>query len=215
MFALLQALWNIIQTFFRCYQRIAISDPENHMIMITGCDSGFGLLTVYRCLSLRYYVVALCLTEKGVTELSEYVKTNGCSSHCQVMRCDVTKEEDLQGIYKKVESLLSLNKRLKLWSIVNNAGIAPSGFLDWFPMESLRRVMEVNFFSIVLVSKMFLPLMKRTKYSRFINVGSLAGHFGMPHGSGYCGMRINSLLFCFSLFRLFFSFLWFFSTNSL
>jgi NAD(P)-dependent dehydrogenase (short-subunit alcohol dehydrogenase family) len=182
----LTTLWEILVIFLRCFRKIKIEDPENHLILITGCDSGFGLLTAQKCLKLRYYVVALCLTDKGVKDLEEYTKNNGFN-RCLVIKADVTKEDHIKHAAQKVEKTLNSDKKLKLWAVVNNAGIAPSGFLDWLSMDAYRKTMEVNFFGVVMVTKGFLQLLKRCKYSRIINVSSMAGHGGFPHGSAYCG----------------------------
>ncbi len=78
-------------------------------------------------------------------------------------------------------------KPLKFWSLINNAGIAPSGFVDWVSMKSVRATMEVNYFALVFCCKSFLPLLKTTKHSRVLNLSSAAGFSGFPGGSGYCG----------------------------
>eukprot|EP01040_Poterioochromonas_malhamensis_P008941 gene8941-9680_t len=181
-------LWLVISNFFRYFQRVTINDPENHIIVITGCDSGFGLMSVYRLLKQGYYMVPLCLTEKGVSELQAYAKANGFN-RCLVMRCDVTKEEDVKKVHDKVESLLKSDGKLKLWAVVNNAGIAPSGVTDWMAVDAFRRTFEVNFFAIVIITKMFLHLLKKTKYSRVINICSMAGHGAFPGGAAYCGSK--------------------------
>jgi NAD(P)-dependent dehydrogenase (short-subunit alcohol dehydrogenase family) len=62
-----------------------------------------------------------------------------------------------------------------LWAVVNNAGIAIGGPLDWIGLDVYRRVMEVNFFGHVLVTKTFLPLLKQQKHSRVVNLSSIAG----------------------------------------
>lgn len=184
-----QTLWKLIINFFRCFQRIQIEDPESHIILITGCDSGFGLLTAQKLLKLRYFVIALCLTEEGVTQLAKFADSKGWEQRLLAIKCDVTKENDLKKVYRKVEGILQNDPKKKLWAIVNNAGIAPSGFTDWLSMDTFRLTMEVNFFAIVVISKMFLPLLKPVKHSRIINVSSMAGFVGGPLGAPYCASK--------------------------
>ena len=45
-------------------------------------------------------------------------------------------------------------------------GIGDGGNLDWTEMSIWRRVMEVNFFAVVGVTKSMLPLLKKTPDSR-------------------------------------------------
>jgi short-subunit dehydrogenase len=85
-----------------------------------------------------------------------------------------------------------LEKNLKLWGVVNNAGIVIGAFVDWASMASFRKVFEVNFFGAVVLTKLLLPLLKRTRNSRVINVSSMAGFLGGPGFSSYsCKIYLN------------------------
>ncbi len=159
--------------------------PQGRVVVITGCDTGFGNLSAFHLSALGYTVVALCYTENGV----ESLRSSGKIAH--VLQCDVTKEEDVERVAnytkKMIEESDEKGKPLKFWSLINNAGIAPSGFVDWISMKSVRAVMEVNYFAIVFCCKAFLPLLKTTKHSRVLNISSAAGYSGFPGGSSYCG----------------------------
>lgn len=154
--------------------------PSENVVVITGCDSGFGLATATKLHDLGYIVVACCLTPKGVESLKGKVAIS--------VQCDVTKTADLQELFNVVNKVIVSNKA-KLWAIVNNAGIAPCGYLDWMSLESFRKTMDVNYFAVVESTKIFLPLLKRTKNSRIINVCSMAGLGGFPGGGSYCASK--------------------------
>ena len=151
---------------------------SNYAVVITGCDSGFGKLTSLLLTSKGFHVIATCLTEDGKQAL------DGKVALC--VRCDVTKEEDLLNLVKVSEEYISA-KNIRLWGLVNNAGIAITAFLDWASISNFRKVFEVNFFSIVILSKLFLPLLKRTRGSRIINLSSVAGISGYPGFGSYSG----------------------------
>ena len=86
---------------------------------------------------------------------------------------------------KTEDLMLRLNARL--WAVVNNAGVANSGNIDWIPSASCRKVMEVNFFALFEVTRAMLPLLKRTKDSRVINISSAAGFSASYQMGVYCG----------------------------
>ena len=111
--------------------------PYTNWVLITGCDSGFGLLTAQQLLALGYSVTAICLTEEGCHRLRQ---TTTYPSRLHAIQCDITNSNDLQ----RLQSELNSYKGGKLWSIVNNAGIVIPGYLDHLTVADFRKVMEVN-----------------------------------------------------------------------
>lgn len=82
---------------------------------------------------------------------------------------DVTKPADVDAVVRRL-----VEDGVSLYAVINNAGVGRGGIVDWCPMEEYRRIMEVNFFSVVSVSKACLPLLKQSK-GRIINISSVAG----------------------------------------
>jgi NAD(P)-dependent dehydrogenase (short-subunit alcohol dehydrogenase family) len=92
----------------------------------------------------------------------------------------------MNNLGNKVDQLIS-EKHLSLWAVVNNAGIGNGAYIDWTPLEIYQKVMDVNYFGIIRVIKATLQQLKKTKYSRIINISSVAGHFGNSILGAYCG----------------------------
>jgi NAD(P)-dependent dehydrogenase (short-subunit alcohol dehydrogenase family) len=69
-----------------------------------------------------------------------------------------------------------------LWAVVNNAGIAKSGVLEWMDTETVKKVFEVNAIGPVTVTNAFLPLL-RISHGRVVVVSSAAG---MHTQSSHC-----------------------------
>ena len=72
-----------------------------------------------------------------------------------------------------------------LWAVVNNAGVASPGPIEWQTLEEMKRVVDINLWGMVSVTKTFLPLLKRTK-GRVVNVASALGRVSVPLGASYC-----------------------------
>lgn len=155
-------------------------ENKKWVIVVTGCDSGFGLATAQKLHGMGFIVVAACYTEAGVNNLAGKVSI--------AVKCDVTKSVDIAGLHKATLKVMQ-TKDAKLWALINNAGIAPSGFLDWMPLSYFRKVMDVNFFAIVEMIQTFLPQLKQVKNSRVINVSSMAGLTGFLNGGAYCASK--------------------------
>ena len=62
-----------------------------------------------------------------------------------------------------------------LYTLVNNAGIIRPSPIDWQSTEEMKRVMEVNLWGTVAVTKALLPFLKRHGRSRIVNLSSMAG----------------------------------------
>ncbi len=73
--------------------------------------------------------------------------------------------------------------------LVNNAGIGAIGpFADATP-ERLRRVMEVNFFAPVELTRILIPSLRRGRAPVICNIGSVLGHRAVPMKSEYCASK--------------------------
>eukprot|EP01035_Chromulina_nebulosa_P023574 gene23574-30567_t len=152
------------------FNKLSINPKEN-AILITGCDSGFGLELSLQLHNIGYKVISACLNESSVTELKDKVSL--------ATRCDVTKATDIDDLAIATENYCKSNN-IVLWAVINNAGIAPIGYTDWMNIELFRKVIEINYIGCVAIVKAFLPLLKRTRNSRIINISSLAGKISGP-----------------------------------
>ena len=131
--------------------------PSQHLIVITGCDSGFGELLSKRLSHKGFHVISGCLTVNGIKNLENVVT--------KAVLCDVTMEQDLQQLAQDVEEITKQTNS-KVWAVINNAGIADGGALDWTEVKIWKKVMEVNFFAAVGMIRAMLPFLKRTPGSR-------------------------------------------------
>jgi NAD(P)-dependent dehydrogenase (short-subunit alcohol dehydrogenase family) len=84
---------------------------------------------------------------------------------------DVTDEDSIAAAAKLVGDELGSSG---LQGLVNNAGIAVSGPLEYLPIEDLRRQLEVNVIGQIAVTQAFMPLIRAGR-GRIVNMGSVAG----------------------------------------
>jgi short-subunit dehydrogenase len=73
--------------------------------------------------------------------------------------------------------------------LVNNAGIGATGLFADADPGRIRRVMEVNFFSLVEMTRLALPMLKQGVIPIVVNVSSILGHRGVPHNSEYSASK--------------------------
>ncbi|GIY44225.1 hypothetical protein CEXT_608031 [Caerostris extrusa] len=157
-------------------------------VIITGCDTGFGLELVKRLSGKGFTVYACCLSleSEGAQEL-----TNGQfgAGEIKILQMDVTKHDQVQATVKHVEADLGDKE---LWCLVNNAGVAIFSELEWCSMSIIEHMFNVNVLGAVRVTKAFLPLLRGSK-GRVVVVASVAGHVTYPGFLSY-SMTKHSLV---------------------
>ena len=76
-----------------------------------------------------------------------------------------------------------------LWAVVNNAGIsAAGGPLEFLTRRDFARVFDVNVFSMAEISRVFLPLLKKSQ-GRLVNMTSMAGLLATPIDISYSASK--------------------------
>lgn len=152
-------------------------------VVISGCDSGIGK-ELAMCLALEGFVVfAGCLQSESL----DHFKTMGSSIHPILL--DVTDDAQVKAFQETVQKWLSegTEQGRQLHSLINNAGVGISGYLDWLTLTDYEHCMNVNFFGMIRMTKAFLPILKKQsisgshQYPQIVNIISLAG---VTSGSG-------------------------------
>jgi len=155
-------------------------DIKDKNVVITGCDTGFGNLLAKKLDQAGVRVFASCLTPSGLASLKESL-----SSRSVVLSLDITDEKSVDQFSEKV---IRSCGNSGLWALVNNAGILDGTVVDLTPLSTYRKVMDVNFFGHVAVTRKFLRCIKKSK-GRIINMTSIAGRFSGPAFSSYSASK--------------------------
>lgn len=144
------------------------------VVVVTGCDSGFGRIAASRLSSQGWHVVAGCFTDDGIADLKKE------STSITPSKLDVTKDESVAAFAKVVEGKCSDG----LHGLINNAGIAPTGFIEWAPLSDLQRAMEINVYGQIRMVKALAPLLRKAK-GRIVNVSSMCGRLAIGGAPWY------------------------------
>ncbi|CAF1085634.1 unnamed protein product [Rotaria sordida] len=172
----------ILYIFYRLYQHFFPTpniNPNGKYVLISGCDSGFGHGLAIELDKQGFNVLAGVFVSDNVISLKEKL-----SSRATVFRLDITKQEDIDVAFELV------NEKTKvLHALVNNAGIGIGGYIDWTKLEFMHKIMNVNFFGHVAMTKKFLPLLIVKGDSRIVNISSVMGLISPPGMSAYCASK--------------------------
>jgi NAD(P)-dependent dehydrogenase (short-subunit alcohol dehydrogenase family) len=139
------------------------------VVVVTGASSGIGEASARHLASLGFEV------RPGVRkpEDAERLREHGLSP----LMLDVTDQRSIDAARAELgEGPLA--------GLVNNAGIAVSGPLEFLPVEEVRRQLEVNVVGQVAVTQALLPLLRRGR-GRIVNISSIGGRVALPLMSPY------------------------------
>lgn len=149
-------------------------------IVVTGASSGIGEACALRLDELGFRVFA------GVRKESDGEALRRKASERLIpMLLDVTEAASIASATRLVEDDAGEEG---LAGLVNNAGIAIAGPLEFLPMEELRRQLEVNVVGQVAITQAFLPMLRKAR-GRIVNIGSVSGRVSVPLLGPYCASK--------------------------
>lgn len=154
------------------------------VMLITGCrrETGFGQLTAVSYAKQGHTVYA---TMRDASQGNALVKlATKLDLDIQVLSHDVTSYQSNQDVVSKI-----LDQHQYIDVLVNNAGIGAFGAIETMKEQTLRDVMECNFFAALNLTQAVLPNMRSNKAGKIIFVSSLAGRFGVPGEGAYCASK--------------------------
>ena len=149
------------------------------VVFITGVSKGIGKSLALKFKREGFFVAGLS-RNKPDFDIDLFIKA------------DLTKDKPQDVVEKLIE------KTGRLDVLINNAGIGLYESWENTNEEDLRYLFEVNFFSVVSLTKASLPYLKETK-GDIINVSSVAGKIHVPFMGGYCSSKFALNAFSYSL----------------
>ena len=143
---------------------------------ITGANRGLGLETA-RGLGKLGITVVIGVRDiaKGDAAVAE-LKQEGIKAEAVIF--DSLNPATFQDVYKYLSS-----KYGKLDILVNNAGVALGPLFgnnaSSAPQDLLKKTFDVNFFSVIELTQVLLPLIKQSPAGRIVNLSSILGSLGV------------------------------------
>jgi NAD(P)-dependent dehydrogenase (short-subunit alcohol dehydrogenase family) len=153
---------------------------DDTAVVVTGASTGIGRATALHLDSLGLHVFAGVRREQDGEELKREA-----SGRLTPLRLDVTEPADVSMAVERVGEAV---RDSRLAGVVNNAGIAVSGPVEFVPLDLWRRQFEINLFGIVSMTQAFMPLLRESR-GRIISTGSLGGRLAQPMVAPYCASK--------------------------
>ncbi|KAL1456817.1 hypothetical protein WDU94_001515 [Cyamophila willieti] len=143
----------------------AVQYNTSSAVFITGCDTGLGYsMAVYCKETFKLNVIASCVSRNSVG--AQMLDKLGIT----VVELDLGNDTSTTNCGKFVEEYVT-NNELKLKVIVNNAAVMTFGELDWKPMDSVVKEVNVNLLGPIKLTKLFMNLIL-SHHTRIVNICS-------------------------------------------
>lgn len=141
-------------------------------ILITGASRGIGK-SIAKLLSYENNVFITARNEELLSSLSKEIKALS-------LPCDLC--EDISKLKEFI-----LNNKIDV--LVNNAGDYEYSNTDDMKDENIERILKINLEIPIKLSKICIPYMKKKKWGRIINIGSISGVMGEAYASVYSASK--------------------------
>lgn len=150
-----------------------MSKTERGVALVTGASSGIGLATARALRHNGYRVFGT--SRKPMADTSDGVT---------MLVCDVTDDGSVRSV---VDDVVSRAGRIDL--LVNNAGIGLLGGAEESSATQAKALFDVNVFGVVRLTNAVLPIMRRQRKGRIINMSSILGLIPAPFNALYASTK--------------------------
>jgi NAD(P)-dependent dehydrogenase (short-subunit alcohol dehydrogenase family) len=139
-------------------------------VLITGASSGIGEACALLLAERGWRVFA------GVRKTKDARRLAAVSPNIIPLNLDITKSKRIAIVLTRIKKKVG---KKGLQGLVNNAGVAIAGPIEFLPIEELRRQHEINFTAQVAVTQACLPLLRAGR-GRVVNMSSISGRVTSP-----------------------------------
>lgn len=151
-------------------------------ILLTGASSGIGFAMASQLVNAGADVLVTARRRERLELLAQQTQSAPGKLHLI--------DGDLTLATHRAELIRWCNEHWHgLDVLINNAGAGAIGPFALANVERLRRVMEVDFFAPVELTRLSIPLLQRGKRPAILNIGSVLAHRAVPNKSEYCAAK--------------------------
>jgi NAD(P)-dependent dehydrogenase (short-subunit alcohol dehydrogenase family) len=153
-------------------------------VIVTGVGKGIGRQILNYFIEKEIFVYGVTRNKKDIVDLLN-------NKYCKIYISDIRKINVVKKILKD-----SIKKKIEINGMINNAGIRQRISFDKITNYNLKKVFDINFFSIFRIMKIYFSYCKKYKIkSSIVNIGSIVGSVGFENLSAYSATKgaLNSL----------------------
>ena len=155
---------------------------EGKIALVTGASYGIGYAIASAYAAAGAKIVFCDIKEEFVEKGLASYKADGIDAKGYV--CDVTNEEQVQAMVKKIEEEVGV-----IDILVNNAGIIKRIPMCEMTAEEFRQVIDVDLNAPFICAKAVIPSMIKKGHGKIINICSMMSELGRETVSAYAAAK--------------------------
>lgn len=144
----------------------------NKVVLITGASSGIGKDTALSLIKEGHIVYGVA---RRLEMMQDIIQAGG-----HAIKMDILKEKNIDEV---VNQIIKEQKRIDI--LINNAGYGLWGAVETISIAEAKRQFDVNIFGLAYLTKKIIPLMRKQKSGKIINMSSMGGKVYTPFGAWY------------------------------
>ncbi len=154
---------------------------KNKIVWITGASSGIGKQMAVQAAEQGAKVVLSARKLEALDELKEQLQRPE-DHYC--LPLDLEKSENFVKLAEKV-----VERYGRIDVLINNGGISQRATAQETSLDVDRKIMEVNYFGNIALTKAVLPYMIEQRQGVIVVISSIAGKFGFYLRSAYSASK--------------------------
>jgi gluconate 5-dehydrogenase len=152
---------------------------NGHVALVIGGNRGLGL-SMAKALAEAGASISIAARDVNINEAAIKEIKSECNVDAIGNYCDVTQESSIKEVVAK-----TIERFGKIDILINSAGINIRGAIEDLSVEDFNKVQQVNVTGSWLASREVMPVMKKNKYGRIINIGSMLSVTAIPERTAY------------------------------
>jgi short-subunit dehydrogenase len=142
------------------------------VILITGASSGIGKDTALSLIKEGYVVYGVA---RRLEMMQDIIQAGGYA-----FKMDILKERNIDDVVNQI-----LKEQNRIDVLINNAGYGLWGAVETISIDEAKRQFDVNIFGLAYLTKKIIPIMRKQKSGKIINMSSMGGKVYTPFGAWY------------------------------
>lgn len=157
--------------------------------LITGASKGIGKAIALELAARGYDLLLLARSEDLLKETASEI-AGASNISCQWLALDLSGDQAAEKVYTYCKE-----HAFPVSVLVNNAGYGLSGSFEKYPVEAHADMLRLNIITLVSLTRLFLPDLKKQPASYVLNIGSSAAYQAIPFLSAYAASKSFVLSF--------------------